>query len=500
MAYTAKDPRPPTVFSVPNRNVLYLRETKLWRCERGGRGETCHLLTHAAPLAGVGKNNTGHASPTTNPLDTYHDYLGPAELTFSFQKINMSQLRNTLTSMKTTASSSDDDISIWAIKQARQYLEPILLHLVNSIIITGDYPSTIKTTKIVPIEKPMKPTTNQEGWRPINIVSSISKIVERVLLGQILEHLSRNKLVSHIHHGAVAGKSTQTLVSEIYDQLLENLNSEEDCVLVLLDQSKAFNLVNHEILLKKLQALGFNNKAQTLMKNYLSDRTQYVQIQGFQSEKLAVGPQSVMQGNTLSCTLYLVYILDSQMAFHGRRHPPIDQRQCPKTNNKTFVNDNQLIVKKNGKPTLEDAVLDTMEKVAIYTTANRLKLNEDKTKVLVISKDKNIRQNFQIQLGNKMLKYQSTVKVGNIKSNQSYYPAYTTELEHFPIWPPILTLSSKYYTQQQSIDQNFSLELKHGEGFPKPLCPKYKEPKTELQKLHWVSNTTNLQIPRDKTF
>ena len=57
MAYTAKDPRPPpTAFSVPNINVLYLRETKLWRCERGGRGETCHLLTHTAMLAGVGKN------------------------------------------------------------------------------------------------------------------------------------------------------------------------------------------------------------------------------------------------------------------------------------------------------------------------------------------------------------------------------------------------------------------------------------------------------------
>ena len=61
MAYTAKDPRPPTAFSVPNRNVLYLRETKLWRCERrrgggGRRGENVHLKTHA-PLGGrVGKN------------------------------------------------------------------------------------------------------------------------------------------------------------------------------------------------------------------------------------------------------------------------------------------------------------------------------------------------------------------------------------------------------------------------------------------------------------
>ena len=57
MAYTAKDPRPPpTAFSVHNRNILYLRETKLWRCERGGREEKVHLKTHAPLGGGVGKN------------------------------------------------------------------------------------------------------------------------------------------------------------------------------------------------------------------------------------------------------------------------------------------------------------------------------------------------------------------------------------------------------------------------------------------------------------
>ena len=56
--------------------------------------------------------------------------------------------------MRTTGSSTDDEVSIWSIKQVRTYLEPILLHLVNKIIITGEYPENLKNTKIVPIEKP----------------------------------------------------------------------------------------------------------------------------------------------------------------------------------------------------------------------------------------------------------------------------------------------------------------------------------------------------------
>ena len=150
----------------------------------------------------------------------------------------------------------------------------------------------------------------------VNIVSSLWKIVESVILKQITQHLNKNELISCIHHGAVAGKSTQTLVAELYDQLMDNLDKNEDCALVLLDQSKAYDLVNHCILLQKLQALGFNKLTLNTMQSYLSDRTQYVHVQGFPSDRLSVGPQSVIQGSVLSCILYLVYILDSQMPFH----------------------------------------------------------------------------------------------------------------------------------------------------------------------------------------
>ena len=112
-----------------------------------------------------------------------------------------------------------------------------------------------------------------------------------------MEHLTRNGLICHIHHGLVCIKSTQTLITEIYDQLLENLNTGEETALILLDQSKVYDLINHPILISKLKALGIS---------------MYI-YRGADSDKLTIGPQSV------SCILYLVYVLDLQMVFHDKR-------------------------------------------------------------------------------------------------------------------------------------------------------------------------------------
>ena len=329
----------------------------------------------------------------------------------------MSQLRRTMASMKSTRSESEDLISSWALKQTRPELQSLLLHLVNFIIRQGTFPECLKVAKVDPIQKPSKDQHSSEGWRPINILSAISKLTEKVLLQQLLEHLRQNNLISHIHHGSVSHKSTQTLVSELYDQLVENLQSDNDTALVLLDQSKAYDLISHPILLKKLSALGIKGNAIKLLESYLNQRKQYVQLQGFNSDKLLIGPQSVIQGSTLSCILYLVYIIDIQVVFHERRHTPLEQRICKNTNIKTFVDDCPLIITKRDKPTLQEAIKESMDLIEEYTSSNRLQLNKQKTQIMVVTKSNQIRENFSITLHNKVIKHQPTAKVlGNLFS------------------------------------------------------------------------------------
>ena len=175
-----------------------------------------------------------------DPLINYKQSIGPKgdQLSFTFTTITMAQLRKTISKMKATGSTGEDDISVRMIKQAQNELEPILLHLFNMIVRTTTFPESLKTSKVVPIRKTGKEPDSSDGWRPVNLVAAISKILERIFLRQILEHLDTNDLIGHSHHGAVRFKSTQSLVSELHDKLIEDLDKDDDSALVVLDQSK----------------------------------------------------------------------------------------------------------------------------------------------------------------------------------------------------------------------------------------------------------------------
>ena len=133
----------------------------------------------------------------TTPLDNFKRYVGRDDLTFSFKIISMSQLRTLLSKMKPTTSASDDDIPMRAIKLASRQLEPLLLHLSDLVISQATYPESLRTSKIVPIRKQPKDEQTAEGWRPINIGSSVSKVIEKILT-QIMEHLVSNDLIMHL--------------------------------------------------------------------------------------------------------------------------------------------------------------------------------------------------------------------------------------------------------------------------------------------------------------
>ena len=223
--------------------------------------------------------------------------------------------------------------------------------------------------------------------------------------------MDKIKSVGHVHHGSVQLKSTQTLVTEIYSQLVQNLENGEDTILLQLDQSKAFEVVDHRILINKIRALGFKEQATKLMISYLQDRKQYVHISGFDSDRLDIGPQSVIQGSTLSCTLFLIFIIDMTMMFHSSRHSPEQQINCNRENQNTFVDDNSIVIKKESNRTLSESVQSTMQKVQNYMEANLLELNPSKTTILVVTKNKKTRNDLKVNLGGKEIYKSKSLKL-----------------------------------------------------------------------------------------
>ena len=122
----------------------------------------------------------------------------------------MHKLTSILRTMNPSNSAAADFISIIILKDAGPAINPALLHLINNIIKSGQYLEDLKLTKVVPIRKMAKPHDDSAGWRPINIVPSISKVVEKCFLKQMTDYMERNKFIHHSHHGSVKGKGTQT--------------------------------------------------------------------------------------------------------------------------------------------------------------------------------------------------------------------------------------------------------------------------------------------------
>ena len=159
-----------------------------------------------------------------------------------------------------------------------------------------------------------------------------------------MTYIKDKKLINH--HGGLAGKSTQTLLLEVHDRLVQTLSSGQEAALLVLDQSKAYNIVQHDILLKMLEILGFKNQALNIMKSFLSECKQYVQVQGVESEVLINGNTSVIQGSTLSGILFLIHILDMPYIHHSKIHNPVESKKCPMPNTNTFIDDSLVKVNK----------------------------------------------------------------------------------------------------------------------------------------------------------
>ena len=252
----------------------------------------------------------------------------------------------------------------------------------------------------------------------MNVIAAILKVIKRILLHQMLDYLDNNDVIHKSHHGAVKGRLTQTLVTEIHDWLLENKTREQEAALLILDQSKAYKIIDHEILLQKMDILGFKNQAVKIMKSFLQDRKQLVQVEGHRSEVIVTGPHSVIQGSSLSCLLYLIFILDFPDIFHNQNHEPITMRYCKKTNLKTYIDDAFILIQKEKDKEIGQSITETMETVSRYTDANKLCLNQDKTNIMIQTKDKKKESEFKISLGGKVLKSKTEVKIlGNTLSS-----------------------------------------------------------------------------------
>ena len=199
-------------------------------------------------------------------------------------------------------------------------VKPLLLNLVNVMIKSKKFPKCKKISKILPNRKKNKDATDPEGLRPINIISVISKIIEKTISKQIIRYLIENKLISQSIQGSVPGRSSTMTLTEINEQSIEILSNKMVGAIIAMDQSAAFDVINHEILSKKLNHIGISYSATKLIIDYLSNRKQFTEINSNRSETTNCLNRGVFQGSILSGLMFLIYTLDINTIVHDKNH------------------------------------------------------------------------------------------------------------------------------------------------------------------------------------
>ena len=202
-----------------------------------------------------------------------------------------------INSLKLNKAGGHDDIDPYFLKIAAPILSYPLSVMLNHCLTYGIFPNKLKTAKVIPIFK--KGSTNLlNNYRPISLLTSISKLFERIIYNRLLSFLERNKTIVSSQYGFRHNRSTTHPILDLITSCFDNINSKQYTTLLFLDIRKAFDSVPHNKLIKKLEHYGIRGVANSLLKSYLNDRKQFVSIANTNSSDKVID-YGVPQGSIL---------------------------------------------------------------------------------------------------------------------------------------------------------------------------------------------------------
>ena len=242
------------------------------------------------------------------------------------------------------------------------------LKITNNSILQGTFPGKLKLAKVVPVYK-SDDATDPNNYRPISLLSIFNRIFEKLVYKRLQSFLEVNDVFYKSQYGFREKHSTQHAILDIVNKIQSNMDKGMYSCGIFIDLKKAFDTVNHTLLLKKLYHYGVRGIVNDWFSSYLDGRSQVTQIGEYTSEKV-INPCGVPQGSVLGPLLFLVYINDIQ-------------NSSDLLGLFLFADDTTLLYSHKSLQTLEKVVNSELKKVCEWLTVNRLSLNIQKSNFVI---------------------------------------------------------------------------------------------------------------------
>lgn len=306
------------------------------------------------------------ASKIPDVSNSIEDYLTRTENKIGDSDLTFEEFETAFKSTQTNKATGTDGLNCNLMIEVYKEIKDPLFYIFSKCINKSIFPDDLKIAKVIPIFK-AGDSTGVGNYRPISVLPIFSKILERIIYNRIYSHLNKHNLLFSRQFGFQKNTSTEHAILQLADDIIKGFSKGEVTLGIFIDLSKAFDTVNHEILLQKLEYYGITNKTHKLLKNYLKNRKQHV---SYDNDKLSEALNiicGVPQGSILGPLLFIIYINDLYKA-------------SSKLFNVMFADDTNLF--KSGK-NVQDLFVEMnleLQKISLWFKANKLSLNVSKTK------------------------------------------------------------------------------------------------------------------------